>query len=152
MLKKLFFILIVLSILQGCGYSPMYSSNNKLIINIEEITLNGDWELNNYIKSSLERFSSKSKTEKYKININTIYNKNSITKDSTSKTTNFLFEIEANINLISTKINKNFIFKEKFTMENFEDELIEKNYESSNKQNIANLIVNKLISQLSRLE
>ena len=108
MLKKLFFILIVLNILQGCGYSPMYSSNNKLIINIEEITLNGDWELNNYIKSSLERFS--------------------------------------------TKINKSFIFKEKFTMENFEDKLIEKNYERSNKQNIANLIVNKLISQLSRLE
>ena len=152
MLKKLFFILIVLNILQGCGYSRMYSSNNKLIINIEEITLNGDWELNNYIKSSLERYSSESKTEKYKININTIYKKNSITKDSTGKTTNFLFEIEANINLISTKINKSFIFKEKFTMENFEDELIEKNYESSNKQNIANLIVNKLISQLSRLE
>jgi len=37
-------------------------------------------------------------------------------------------------------------------MENFEDELIEKNYENSNKQNIANLIVNKLMSQLSRLE
>ena len=152
MLKKLFFILIVLSILQGCGYSPMYSSKNKLIINIEEITLNGDWELNNYIKSSLERFSSESKTEKYKININTIYKKNSITKDSTGKTTDFLFEIEANINLVSTKINKSFIFKENFTMENFEDELVEKNFESSNKKNIANLIVNKLTSQLSRLE
>ena len=152
MLKKLFFILIVLNILQGCGYFPMYSSNNKIIINIEEISLNGDWELNNYIKSSLERYSSESKTEKYKININTIYKKNSITKDSTGKTTNFLFEIEANINLVSTKINKSFIFKENFTMENFEDELVEKNFESSNKKNIANLIVNKLTSQLSRLE
>ena len=152
MLKKLFFILIVLNILQGCGYSPMYSSNNKIIINIEEISLNGDWELNNYIKSSLERYSSESKTEKYKININTIYKKNSITKDSTGKTTDFLFEIEANINLVSTKINKSFIFKENFTMENFEDELVEKNFESSNKKNIANLIVNKLTSQLLRIE
>ena len=130
MLKKIFFILIILNILQGCGYSPMYSSNNKIIINIEEISLNGDWELNNYIKSSLERYSSESKTEKYKININTIYKKNSITKDSTGKTTNFLFEIETNINLVSTKINKSFIFKENFTMENFEDELVEKNFES----------------------
>ena len=152
MLKKIFFILIILNILQGCGYSPMYSSNNKIIINIEEISLSGDWELNNYIKSSLQRYSSESKTEKYKININTIYKKNSITKDSTGKTTNFLFEIEANINLVSTKINKSFIFKENFTMENFEDELVEKNFESSNKKNIANLIVNKLTSQLSRLE
>ena len=152
MLKKLFFILIVLNILQGCGYSPMYSSNSKLIINIEEINLNGDWELNNYIKNSLERHSSENQTKKYKININTIYNKKTITKDSTGKTTNFLFEMEANINLISTKINKSFTFKEKFKMNNFEDKITEKNYERSNKQNIANLIVNKLISQLSRLE
>ena len=152
MLKKLFFILIVVNVLQGCGYSPMYSSNNKVILDIEEINLNGDWELNNYIKSSLERYSSDSGAEKYKININTIYNKKSITKDSTGKTTNFLFEIEANINLVSTKINKSFIFKENFTMENFEDKLVEKNYETSNKKNIANLIVNKLILQVSRLE
>jgi len=152
MLKKLFFILIVLNVLQGCGYSPMYSSNNKIFINIEEIILNGDLELNNYIKSSLKRYSSESESEKYKININTIYNKKSITKDSAGKTTNFLIEIETSMNLISTKINKNYVFKEKFTMENFEDKLVEKNYETSNKKNIANLIVNKLILQVSRLE
>ena len=152
MLKKLFFILIVVNVLQGCGYSPMYSSNNRVILDIEEINLNGDWELNNYIKSSLERYSSDSGAEKYKININTIYNKKSITKDSTGKTTNFVFEIETSITLTSSKVNKNFVYKEKFTMENFEDKLVEKNYETSNKKNIANLIVNKLILQVSRLE
>ena len=64
MLKKLFFIWIVLNVLQGCGYSPMYSSNNKIFINIEEIILNGDLELNNYIKSSLKSYSSESESEK----------------------------------------------------------------------------------------
>ena len=152
MLKKIFFILIILNILQGCGYSPMYSTQNQININIEEISLSGDWELNNYIKSSLQRYSSESKTEKYKITINTNYNRSSITKDATGKTTNYLFEIETSINLISTKINKSFIYKDKFKMENFEDKLVEKNYETSNKKNIANLIVNKLILQLSRLE
>ena len=152
MLKKLFFILIVLNILQGCGYSPIYSSNNNTKINIEEISLNGDWELNNFIKNSLKRHSSESKTEKFKVYINTIYTKNSITKDSTGKTTNYLLTAEVNINIISTKINKKYMFKETFTMENFEDKLTEKNYESSNKQNISNLIVNKLMIQLSRLE
>jgi len=152
MLKKIFFILIILNILQGCGYTPMYSNKNQININIEEISLSGDWELNNYIKSSLQRYSSESKTEKYKITINTNYNRSSITKDATGKTTNYLFEIETSINLISTKINKSFIYKDKFKMENFEDKLVEKNYETSNKKNIANLIVNKLILQLSRLE
>ena len=152
MLKKLFLILILLNVLQGCGYSPMYSANNKLMINIEEINSDGDWELNNYIKSSLRRHSSDDKTEKFKIKLDTIYNKSSIEKDSAGNTTKYLFEIEANININSTKINKNFLFKEKFTMENFEDSLVEKNYESSNKNNIANLIVDKLIVQLANLE
>jgi len=152
MLKKLFIILILLNVLQGCGYSPMYSANNKLMINIEEINSDGDWELNNYIKSSLRRHSSDNKTEKFKIKLDTIYNKSSIEKDSAGNTTKYLFEIEANVNINSTKINKNFLFKEKFTMDNFEDSLVEKNYESSNKNNIANLIVDKLIVQLANLE
>jgi len=152
MLKKLFIILILLNVLQGCGYSPMYSVNNKLMINIEEINSDGDWELNNYIKSSLRRHSSDDKTEKFKIKLDTIYNKSSIEKDSAGNTTKYLFEIEANVNINSTKINKNFLFKEKFTMDNFEDSLVEKNYESSNKNNIANLIVDKLIVQLANLE
>jgi len=152
MLKKLFLILILLNVLQGCGYSPMYSANNKLMINIEEINSDGDWELNNYIKSSLRRHSSDDKTEKFKIKLDTIYNKSSIEKDSAGNTTKYLFEIEANVNINSTKINKNFLFKEKFTMDNFEDSLVEKNYESSNKKNIANLIVDKLIVQLANLE
>ena len=152
MLKKLFLILILLNVLQGCGYSPIYSANNKLMINIEEINSDGDWELNNYIKSSLRRHSSDDKTEKFKIKLDTIYNKSSIEKDSAGNTTKYLFEIEANVNINSTKINKNFLFKEKFTMDNFEDSLVEKNYESSNKNNIANLIVDKLIVQLANLE
>ena len=152
MLKKLFLILILLNVLQGCGYSPMYSANNKLMINIEEINSDGDWELNNYIKSSLRRHSSDNKTEKFKIKLDTIYNKSSIEKDSAGNTTKYLFEIEVNVNINSTKINKNFLFKEKFTMDNFEDSLVEKNYESSNKKNIANLIVDKLIVQLANLE
>jgi len=152
MLKKLFLILILLNVLQGCGYSPMFSVNNKLMINIEEINSDGDWELNNYIKSSLRRHSSDNKTEKFKIKLDTIYNKSSIEKDSAGNTTKYLFEIEANVNINSTKINKNFLFKEKFTMDNFEDSLVEKNYESSNKKNIANLIVDKLIVQLANLE
>ena len=37
-------------------------------------------------------------------------------------------------------------------MENITDELDEKNYETSNKRNIASLIVNKFIIRISRLK
>lgn len=37
-------------------------------------------------------------------------------------------------------------------MENFTDQLTRENYEKSNKNNLANIIINKLVMQLSRLE
>ena len=37
-------------------------------------------------------------------------------------------------------------------MENFDDELTKENYQKSNKDNLATIIINKLMIQLSRLE
>ena len=139
----------------------MYSSNQMIKIYAEEIIFDGDWELNNFIQTSINRYTTKDKPtvlfdnatefQKFKIIVNTDYIKTSTTKDSTGKTTKYLFDIKVNINLISEEINKNFLYNEKFTMENFEDSLVEKNYETSNKKNIANIIVNKFIIQYSNL-
>ena len=159
MLKKKIFIILILIFLQGCGFRPLYSSNQMIKIYIEEINFDGDWELNNFIQTSLNRYNLKNTNEqfndknteyqKYKIIVKTNYTKNSLTKDSTGKPTKYIFDINAEINLISKDQNKNYIYNEKFNMTNFEDELLEKNYERSNKQNIANLIVNKFIIQYS---
>ena len=152
MIKNGLFLILILSFLQSCGYVPMYASGKSIKINIDEINLTGDWELNNFIRNSLNRYSSNTESKKYKINVDTNYLENSISKDATGKTINYEYIIEVKINLISENFNKNYIFKESFKMENFSDELTKQNYEKSNKNNIANLIVNKLILQLSRLQ
>lgn len=162
MFKKKFFILLILVFFQGCGFAPMYSSNQMIKIYTEEVIFDGDWELNNFIQTSLNRYTLKDtpvvlgddaiKFQKFKITVNTDYVKTSATKDSTGKTTKYLFDIKVNINLISENLNKNFLYNEKFMMENFEDDLVEKNYETSNKKNIANLIINKFIIQYSNLK
>jgi len=154
MFKKKFILLIILLFFNSCGYSPIYLKNNvnKIKFDIDEINLSGDWELNNFIENSLKRYSSKDSIKKYKFLIETSYLKDSITKDLTGKTTNYKFTIEAQINIISNDLNKKYVFKESFIMENFNNELDEKKYESSNKQNLAKTIVNKLVLQLSNLE
>jgi hypothetical protein len=53
----------------------MYSNNKNIKINIENINLSGDWELNNFIKRSLKRYSSKDASKKYDITIATNYTK-----------------------------------------------------------------------------
>ena len=150
MLKKILLILFCLNFLQSCGYTPMYSADKQFKINFEKIEFSGDWELNNFLENSLKRYKSNEGTQ-YIIKVNSIYTKNSATKDSAGKTTTYQVNIEANINIASENLNKNFLFKEKFTMENYSDELSQKNYERSNKQNSANIIINKLITQLSLL-
>jgi len=150
MLKKVFLVLFCLNFLQSCGYTPMYSTNKQLKLNFEKIDFSGDWELNNFLEDSLKRYKSNEGMQ-YRIKVNSIYAKNSATKDSSGNTTSYQIDIEANINIASDNLDKNFLFKEKFTMENFSDELSQKNYERSNKRNIANIIVNKFITQLSFL-
>ena len=150
MLKKILLILFCLNFLQSCGYTPMYSADKQFKINFEKIEFSGDWELNNFLENSLKRYKSNEGTQ-YIIKVNSIYTKNSATKNSAGKTTTYQVNIEANINIASENLNKNYLFKEKFTMQNFSDELSQRDYERSNKQNLANKIINKLITQLSFL-
>lgn len=152
MLKKILFIILIINLLQSCGFTPMHSKRNFEKIDIKKISLSGDWELNNYIRESLLRHSSDNSSKKYEIIINTTIKEDSISKDTTGAATNFKFFIEAEVNIISENLSKEYFFKESFTMENFDDELTQENYIRSNKNNLANLIVNKLMIQLSRLE
>jgi len=152
MLKKILFIILIINFLQSCGFTPMYSEGNFEKIDIKKISLSGDWELNNYIRGSLLRHSSENSSKKYEIIIDTTIKQDAISKDTTGAVTNFKFFIEAEVNIISENLSKEYVFKESFTMENFDDELTQENYIRSNKNNLANLIVNKLMIQLSRLE
>jgi len=152
MLRKVLFFILVLNFLQSCGFEPIYSIGKLKKINIENIELNGDWELNNFIRTSLKRYSSNKVSKKYNITITTNYTENIISKDSTGNATNYEFIVEAKILVVSENFKKEFFFSEKFLMENFNDQLVKENYERSNKNNIANVIVNKLIIQITHLE
>jgi len=152
MFIKFIFYILIFNFLQSCGFEPMYSTNKGIKINIESINLTGDWNLNNYIKRTLQRYSGSDASKKYDITVATTYTANAISKDSTGKVTKYQFVVEADFLVTSNNFNKNYLFKETFVMENFTDELTKENYERSNKSNIANIIVNKLIMQLSRLE
>ena len=54
MFKKIILLTIILFALNGCGYTPMYSTNFKNDFNIELIDFKGDNDLNNFIKEELK--------------------------------------------------------------------------------------------------
>lgn len=149
--SKILVFLIFIPLLQSCGYVPMYSSNSAKNFYFEEVILNGDRETNIYINDKLKKHNNFNSEKKFILNINTNYSKNSISKDLTGKTVKYEVEIESIVDVEKNNINKNILIKEKFIMENFNNELDEKKYEDSIKKNYSNLFINKLILQLMNL-
>jgi len=151
MIKNLTFFLFFL-ILTNCGFSPIYYGNQNTDFKIEITNLAGDRDMNNLIKSNLIRYSNEDKLDVIKVKIYSAYNKKSLAKDTTGKTTdyrietNFSFEAEINGKLKNININEAFDYR------NIDDTIELIKYEDTVRQNIANTAVQKFISQVMRIE
>ena len=119
---------------------------------LEIVELSGDRDTYNLIKNNLIRNSNNDSTIKYKIRINTDFNKKSIAKDTTGKTTDYRIEMKINFLIENAKESRKLSLYETFDYKNINDSVELLKYENSIKQNIANIAIEKLISQLTRLE
>lgn len=146
MLKKILIIALFL-ILNGCGYSSIYSeSNNKFtIVNLD---FKGDREINNFLKSKFQRYSSLDEEKKFSFEVNSFYKKNQISKDKTGKITVYQIEILVIIDVKSENFAKQYNFTEYFLLKNDNDKFEEKSYENSIKQNLSNTIFEEFILSL----
>ena len=148
---KYFFIILIL-LLNSCGYSPMYSSTNKTNFYLKEINLKGDEFIIKEVKNNLNNFSQNNSEKKISINGKITYTKNSQTKNSAGDTTQYRLNALSEFSLKTTNEEINFSFKESFDMKNFDDEFEEKNYENSIKKNFAGSISSRILLQISRLK
>ena len=154
MFVKKFSWLLILLILNSCGFTPMYSSNFKNDFNIEIIDFKGDSDLNNFIKQKIYKTikNDEKNTKKFEISGNTSYSKNTQTKDKKGNVTQYSLiggiNFTIKINNSIEKIN----FSEKTTLKKLSDEFEESNYERSFKENISQIFVNKLIMYLTRIK
>jgi len=119
---------------------------------LEIVELSGDRDTYNLIKNNLIKNSNNDATVKYKIRINTDFNKKSIAKDTTGKTTDYRIEMKINFLIENVEVSRKLSLYETFDYKNINDSVELLKYENSIKQNIANIAVEKLISQLTRLE
>ena len=151
MIKNLTFFLFFLT-LTNCGFSPIYYGNQNTDFKIEITNLAGDRDMNNLIKSNLIRYSNEDKLDVIKVKIYSAYNKKSLAKDTTGKTTDYrietTFSFEAEINGKLKNININ----EAFDYRNIDDTIELIKYEDTVRQNIANTAVQKFISKVMRIE
>ena len=120
-MKKIAFFLILLILIQSCGFTPVYVSNERVNFNIESVTYEGDQELNNYIKIRLKKYNSKnSNNTKFKISAKTNYTKKAQSKDSKGNIQSFKVESSVTFLITGNKSKKGYLD----TVDNFREVII----------------------------
>ena len=151
-MKKFFYILIFIPFLiLGCKYTPIYSNKDNFNFKIENIQFNGDAEINNLIDKKLKKFKKTKSDKKISILTFTSYDKISQSKNLSGKTTDYLVEIKTTFKIEIDNKTKTLIFKEQFLVKNFSNKFEENNFEKIKKENSIDLIINKLIAQISQI-
>lgn len=146
--KRLILIIFSTFLIISCGFKPIYTLENTDFSINEIIILSGNRDLNNNIKNNLLKYKNDNKNKIVNLLIESDYNKNSLVKDSSGKTTEY--EISANVSFTVKidKIEKKIIFQENTKIKRFDNSLDEKNYERNIINNLSTSFVEKLIIEL----
>ena len=147
MIKKNFIKIIFIFLLASCGYSPMLSTMDNKILNIEVVSHEGDKEINQVLRSKFKIHRNENE-ELIKISINSSYNKKDLSKNLTGKAEDYKIETTTSFIVSWNKNEKNFSFSEEYTIKNFDDDFEERNYEKKIRRNVANINYQKLMLQL----
>jgi hypothetical protein len=150
MLKKILIIVIFSISIQGCGFSPIYKDFSNQNLNIKILELSGDRETFNLIQAKLKKFSVNSDSEVFKIRVNTKYTKETIAKNFSGQTTDYRSKIVSNFQINYKDKTKNIRLSDSFDFKKIKDQFEELEYEKTIKDNMTDIIVQKLISRLLR--
>ena len=147
MIKKSISLIFLIFFLTNCGFTPLYQNNTNINYSIEQVGYTGDRELNNFLKSNLNKYKNEKIDKKIFIEVNSIYKKNILTKDGTGKITSY--ELEAVVIFLIQPLNKEIQIIEKKIMNSMDDKFEETRQERIIKQSFVSSISNKLISEIN---
>ena len=149
MLKKIFFIILFLNLLNHCDYKPVYSQQNKVNYKIIITSFTGDKEINDLISTTLKRNSKINSNKILNISFDTKYMKSSLARNTAGTITDYQANVITEFTIEKENNSENFSVNEKFNFQKMTDKYEEKNYEQTIKKNLANSISQKLILRLA---
>ena len=142
-MKKLIIFLIII-LIPGCGFEPIYSTKNNLDYKLNTIERKGDSSIDNLIATELQRLSNDQSNKLIDIVINTSYEKKILSKDSKGSVSDYQININTKFLIIFKEKELKFQFSDKQNIKNISDIFEQKNYENIIKKNFANSAVRKL--------
>ena len=149
MFKYFIKLLLILTLISACGFSPMYSSKNSQLYNIKIINLEGDNKIN-YIIIQILKNHKNINAELHNLSINTIFEKRDLTKNLAGNTVNYQINATSIFNVTKGEFNKIITINRNFSTQIFEDKFEERSYEIRLKEDIAKYMYEKFILEISK--
>ena len=146
MIRKNIIFLSLIFFLTNCGFTPVYLKNTNVNFSVEQVNYTGDRELNNFLKTNLNKLKNEKNDNKIYIETNSIYKKIVLSKDGAGEATNY--QLEAEVIFLIKPLNKKIIIKEKKNMNSMDDKFEEARKERLIKQSFASSISSKLSSEI----
>jgi outer membrane lipopolysaccharide assembly protein LptE/RlpB len=146
MIKKNILYISLIFFLTNCGFTPIYLKNTNVNFSIEQVTYEGDRDLNNFLKTNLNQYKNQNVDNKITIEVDSIYRKIILSKDGKGEVANY--QLEAEVFFLIKPSNKKIKITEKKIMDSMDDKFEEARYERTIKQNFASSISNKLSLEL----
>ena len=146
MIKKNILCISLIFFLNNCGFTPIYLKNTNVNFSIEQVTYQGDRDLNNFLKTNLNQYKNQNVDNKITIEFESIYRKIILSKDGKGEVANY--QLEAEVFFLIKPSNKKIKITEKKIMDSMDDKFEEARYERTIKQNFASSISNKLSLEL----
>ena len=146
MIKKNILYISLIFFLTNCGFTPVYLKNTNVNFSIEQVTYEGDRDLNNFLKTNLNEYKNQNVDNKITIEVDSIYRKIILSKDGKGEVANY--QLEAEVLFLIKPSNKKIKITEKKIMDSMDDKFEEARYERTIKQNFASSISNKLSLEL----
>ena len=141
--------LILLTFVYSCGYTSLYKEM-KSDLNINILSMKGDFEINNYIKNELKISSNKDSSNIHNIILESEYKKITLAKDATGEATDYKLEMGVNF-IITSNNNKQLVYEENFKIKKNSDNFEQSNYEKDIKKNFSKIVQEKLILDLIKI-
>ena len=152
MIKKNLKILVLFFFVINCGYSPIYSNQNKTEIDIVLKDVQGDISVNNLIKNQLFKYQKTNAKKKYEVSIISSYDKSILSKSTTGAVTNYRLTLNSIFNVKTKNSSKTINISESLDMKKEGSLFDEQNYEKLIKKDLIKLIIQKLIFEITRME
>lgn len=150
MRKKFIHLLIFFLFFQGCGYSPIYSVQNKTNFKFNIVEINGSNEMNDKFNIQIKRFSNDASSNEIDLKILTFYEKNILSKNKKGEATKFLIRKKISFEVINPEYKKNYSFSNETTINNINDKFELNNYENSIIENFISSKIEEFVLKLSQ--